>query len=81
MILATVLAYISGFALGVMPVMREMYSGFFHALRIIWFGGVVSIGVMEIVMNAVDFSVGGVQAVSMTSTVFWIVLAGVPCDQ
>lgn len=61
-ILATVLSYVSGFTLGVLPVMKEQGQGFFAALKIIWIGEAVSIGVMEIVMNAVDYSMGGMNA-------------------
>src|SRR5687768_13524419 len=49
--LATALAYLSGMTLGLVPVMRSQGVGPFEALRIIWLGEVISIGVMEIVMN------------------------------
>jgi len=71
MLLATVLAYVSGFTLGVLPVMRRQGVGFLAALRIIWFGEAISIGVMEIVMNAVDYGMGGVQASSVIDPTFW----------
>lgn len=69
--LATGLAYISGFTLGLRPVMRDQNLSLFQAFRIIWIGEVISIGVMEIVMNAVDYSVGGMQAGSIFSEMFW----------
>ena len=70
--LATILAYLSGFTLGVMPVMRRERIGFFAALKTIWIGEAVSIGVMEIAMNWVDYSVGGVQADSVLAPIFWL---------
>jgi hypothetical protein len=75
MTLATVLAYAVGMTLGVVPVMRRQQVGFREALRIIWIGEVISIGVMELVMNTVDYHVGGVQAGSVFEPVFWVGLA------
>ena len=69
--LATVLAYLSGFTLGVLPVMRSRNTSFWRALRIIWIGEAVSIGVMEIVMNWVDYEMGGMAAPSVLSWMFW----------
>ncbi|MCH8140597.1 MAG: DUF4396 domain-containing protein [Proteobacteria bacterium] len=48
--LATALAYLSGFTLGVAPLMRRERLGFLTGLRVIWVGEVISIGVMEIMM-------------------------------
>ena len=42
--LATGLAYLTGFTLGLVPVMRREQIGFGAALKIIWIGEVVSIG-------------------------------------
>ena len=58
-ILATVLAYATGMTLGLIPVMRSRHVGLIDAFRIIWVGEVISIGVMEIVMNFVDYQMGG----------------------
>lgn len=66
-ILATALSYLSGFTLGLWPVMRERGLSLAGAFRIIWVGEVVSIGVMEVVMNAVDYSMGGMAAASFFS--------------
>ncbi|HET9810320.1 MAG TPA: DUF4396 domain-containing protein, partial [Sphingomicrobium sp.] len=63
-ILATALSYISGMTLGLLPVMRSQNVGLLGALRIIWIGEVISIGVMEIVMNFVDYQMGGMGAPS-----------------
>lgn len=73
--LATVLAYISGFSLGLLPVMRDQGKTFWQALKLIWVGEAVSIGVMEIAMNAMDYAVGGMDAGSVFSTMFWIGIA------
>ena len=69
--LATLLAYASGFTLGVLPVMKNRRTSFRNALRIIWFGEAVSIAVMELVMNLVDFRMGGMAAPSIVSWMFW----------
>ena len=73
--LATILAYITGMTLGLVPVARREGISFVAALKIIWIGEVISIGVMEIVMNAVDYTIGGVQAGSLLEPVFWIGIA------
>lgn len=70
-ILATLLSYISGFTLGLVPVMRDQGVGFVGALRIIWIGEAISIGVMEIVMNYVDYRMGGMGAPSIAHWMFW----------
>ncbi len=70
-ILATTLAYISGFALGVLPVMRREDKSFAEALKLIWIGEAVSIGVMEFAMNTVDYAVGGMSASSVFHPMFW----------
>jgi hypothetical protein len=69
--LATLLAYMSGFTLGVLPVMKSRNTSFRDALRIIWIGEAVSIGVMELVMNLVDYQMGGMAAPSVLSWMFW----------
>ena len=70
-LLATLLAYLSGFTLGVVPVMRRQGLSFGAALRLIWIGEAVSIGVMELVMNLVDWRMGGMSAGSALSWMFW----------
>lgn len=73
--LATVLAYLSGMTLGLVPVMRSQNKTFLEALKLIWIGEVLSIGVMEIFMNGADYMVGGMQAGSVLSPVFWAGIA------
>lgn len=69
--LATALAYASGMILGLLPVMRSRGVGLVEALRIIWIGEVISIGVMELVMNWVDYEMGGMAAPSILTWMFW----------
>lgn len=70
-ILATALAYLSGITLGLLPVMKSQGIGLIQAFRIIWIGEVISIGVMEVVMNFVDYQMGGMAAPSVLSWMFW----------
>ena len=70
-ILATALAYAAGITLGLIPVMRSQQVSMVQAFRIIWVGEVISIGVMEIVMNFVDYQMGGMTAPSIVSWMFW----------
>ena len=74
-ILATTLSYISGLMLGLLPVVRDQHVGWLQALRIIWVGEVISIGVMEVVMNFVDYQMGGMGANSVLHWTFWRGLA------
>ena len=69
-ILATTLAYISGFTLGLLPVMRGRGLSLLAAFKLIWLGEAISIGVMEIVMSAVDYQMGGMAATSALSWPF-----------
>lgn len=70
-ILATGLAYLTGITLGLLPVMKSRGVGLIEAFRIIWVGEVISIGVMELVMNLVDYQMGGMAAPSILSWMFW----------
>jgi hypothetical protein len=69
-VLATGLSYVSGFALGLMPVMKSRGLSLVAAFKLIWLGEAVSIGVMEIVMNAVDYQMGGMAATTVLSWPF-----------
>lgn len=71
MILATALAYISGFSLTIFPLMKRTRLSFKAALKAIWLGEVISIGVMELVMNAVDYHMGGMRSRSILNPQFW----------
>lgn len=70
-LLATTLAYATGITLGLLPVMKNRRVGLLEAFRIIWIGEVISIGVMELVMNTVDYQMGGMTAPSVISWMFW----------
>lgn len=70
-VLATTLAYISGFTLGLAPVMKSRGLSLIEAFKLIWIGEAVSIGVMEIVMNWVDYEMGGMAAGSVLSWQFY----------
>ena len=69
--LAVVLAFVVGISLAVLPIMRDQGLSLFGALQVVWLGEVVSISVMEFVMNAVDYMVGGIQAMSVFEPIFW----------
>ena len=69
-ILATTLAYISGFTLGLVPVMKSRGLTLVEAFKLIWIGEAVSIGVMELVMNWVDYEMGGMAANTVFSWMF-----------
>lgn len=74
-ILATTLAYISGFTLGLLPVMKRQNKTLVEAFKLIWIGEVISIGVMEIAMNSADYAMGGMNAGSILSPMFWAGIA------
>lgn len=73
--LSTTLAYISGFSLTIIPLMKRAGLRFAGAFKAIWLGEVISIGVMEVVMNATDYHMGGMQSGSLAGPVFWQALA------
>jgi len=71
MALATVLGFLSGYALGLLPLVRQGIS-VGRAFRIIWLGETISIAAMELAMNFTDYHVGGVAVASMLDPRFWI---------
>ena len=73
--LAVVLAYVSGFAMALVPVMQKAGLGLAAAMRVIWLGEAISIAVMEIAMNLVDYWLGGIQVASIWNALFWLGLA------
>ncbi|MGH8456399.1 MAG: DUF4396 domain-containing protein [Stenotrophobium sp.] len=68
--LAVVLSFISGFALTLLPMLKRGF-GFVSAFQTVWLGEVISISVMEIVMNLVDYHMGGMRGVSLASARYW----------
>ena len=78
MSLATVLGFLSGYTLGLRPLVKTGMS-WLAAFRTIWLGETISIAVMELVMNFTDYHVGGVQATSIFAPMFWLgFLAALP---
>ena len=73
-VLATLLAYVSGFGLTISPLLRSGMS-FRPALTTVFVGEAVSIGVMEVAMNAVDFAMGGMGVRSLFVPRYWEALA------
>ena len=68
--LAVLLSFLSGFALTLVPMMRRGF-GFADSFRTVWLGEVISISVMEAVMNLVDYQMGGMRGVSLVSGRYW----------
>ncbi len=72
-IVATILAFITGFALTLFPTFKQGLN-LGETLKAVWLGETISIGVMEVVMNIVDYLVGGMNANSILEPIFWISL-------
>jgi hypothetical protein len=68
--LAVLLSFVSGFALAVIPLIRSGVN-FFTALDTVWLGEATSIATMEAVMNWVDWKMGGMRGVSLSSRLYW----------
>ena len=73
-VLATVLAYASGFGLTIWPLLRRGMR-LWPALTTVFVGEAVSIGVMEAVMNAVDYTMGGMGVRTLFAPRYWEALA------
>ena len=73
-VLATALSYVSGFALGLLPLVRQGMT-LTKALRTIWLGEAISIAVMEFAMNFADYHMGGMTAGSVADPMFWAGIA------
>jgi hypothetical protein len=72
--LATALAYVSGFGLTMWPLLRHG-MGLWAALRTVFIGEAVSIGVMEIMMNTVDYALGGMGVRNLFAARYWAALS------
>ena len=70
--LAVFLAFLVGFTMAIRSVQATEGLGVVAAFRAVWLGEVISMGIMEFVMNAVDYSVGGMQSGSIFTGVFWL---------
>ncbi len=73
-VLATALAYTSGFGLTMWPLLRRG-MGVWPSLTTVFIGEAVSIGVMEVAMNAVDYAMGGMGVKSLFAARYWEALA------
>lgn len=71
MILATALGFLSGYTLGLLPLVKQGNS-WTQAFKTIWLGETISIAVMELAMNFTDYHVGGVSASSILDLKFWL---------
>lgn len=70
--LAVTLAFGFGFALTIVPMVRRGLT-VAQAFKIVWLGEVVSISVMELVMNVVDYHLGGMgPGMSLLHPQYWI---------
>ena len=72
--LAVALAFVFGIGLAVIPLIKAHNMPFTKALSAIWLGEVISITVMEIAMNSVDYLMGGMTAMSIAQPIFWYAL-------
>ncbi len=70
-VVATAFAFITGFLLTLIPLMGRVKLSIAEAFRIVWLGETISIGVMEIAMNAIDYVAGGMNVTSIVDPVFW----------
>lgn len=70
--IATGLAYITGFALALIPLMGQYGLSLTGALGVIWLGEAVSIAAMEVAMNGADWLAGGLAVQSLAEPRFWI---------
>jgi len=72
-VISTILAFITGFALTLFPAYKQGLN-LRETFKAVWLGEVISIGVMEIVMNLVDYYMGGMNTNSVADAIFWISL-------
>lgn len=70
MVLATLLAFVSGYALTIIPFVKRGVS-FVQALKTVWLGELISISVMELAMNYTDYQMGGMNVDSLIEPLFW----------
>lgn len=68
--LAVMLAYISGFALTILPLLRNGYAPK-TAIRLALLADTASITIMELVDNAIMLAIPGAMDASLTSWLFW----------
>lgn len=71
MALATVLGFVSGYTLGLWPLVKQGMT-WVQAFKVIWLGETISIAVMELAMNFTDYHVGGLRVSSILAPQFWL---------
>jgi hypothetical protein len=71
MVAGTVLAFIFGLNLAVLPLMKRENLKYTVALKTIFWGEIASIAAMEIAMNGADYLFGGIQS-GLSDWRFWI---------
>lgn len=72
-ILAVTLAFIFGFALSTIPLVRAG-MGFFAALSVVFAADTLSIATMEIVDNAVMAAIPGAMGAGLVNPLFWLAM-------
>ncbi len=70
-VVATVLAFITGFSLTLIPLVLKEKLSVLNSFKLVWLGESISIGVMELAMNIVDYYAGGMNVQSITDPIFW----------
>lgn len=73
-ILATVLAFLSGYALSTLPLLKTGL-GFFAALSLVFAADTLSILTMEVVDNLVMYIIPGAMNAGLFDVLFWISMA------
>lgn len=71
-LLAVTLAYLVGFSFAAYTLKNKRGVTLIQSLKIIWFGEFVSISIMEVAMNLVDYNMGGMNVTSILTSTFWI---------
>ena len=71
-LIAVILAYLVGFSFAAYALKNKGSINLVQSFKIIWFGEFVSISIMEVVMNLVDYHMGGMNVASIFASTFWI---------
>lgn len=70
-ILAVILGFIAGMALGILPLLRSHFT-IANALKTVFVGEGLSIAVMEAFEVGTQFAIPGVMEAGLTDSIFWI---------
>lgn len=73
-LLAVVLGFVAGMALGILPLLRSHFT-IANALRTVFAGEGLSIAVMEAFEVGTQFAIPGVMEAGLTDGIFWIGMA------